>query len=788
MRRFHYIGLIGLAAAIFSACGNDIYERTIYEGSGLGYPEKTCDLEASAGALTVPVIANRPYTIRTDASWLQVPSEAPAGEEGFTFRYEANPSLPRKAKVIVAIEETAHYDTLTVRQRGQYPAELSAQSQVVQLGGSSSGSRSVALQTNIPVDEIALDHYAEGESDWISNLKLEGSALTFDYTANPAEQVRRGSISLRYEDAFGEVVSILFQLCQLSSSDSAGTPLSLADFCALASVSGVTLEEDLVIEGIVVSDKQNGNCGDNTQLSATSIDYDVCRQTIYFEALDGSCGVRMLTRTPDDNIFLQGDRVQFSLRGATLFKSDTGDSAVPVYYYVNDVRGNMAVSCEHLGREGIPVKEKYIGSLTDADIFTYVTFKECELPVRKGPLTPVSEEFTLAGGSDKVAKFGILLHDICGASMYLLTNTTCPYRRDGHCLPYGSGPMSGVVVHELYSRFSWQDNDSADQDSWGNIGRYQLRHTCPEDFGMAQTMAEASFSAILCEWRYILDKNLERYYATDGDKTAYFDYSFIYPDTYTDGRAGKLPINKMKDYAYLGPVGASATGNVNGLGVILEDGSDWMSPSWDGYNSEFAADVNAKGTGTVTSDAGSAWSTNLTARNGAPMYTTLVFSTAGISSSKMSLQLSSMNYFYSSTQKIGGIAYYLEGPRYWWVEYSLDGKAWEPVAKYSLPELCQVSPMTQLWQTAGYKPVNVPLPADRLLGRDKVWIRIIPDAAMQSGTPNAYLDPAIIYPNSGSFPTAWNYIGIRYNTREAPATDFGGDGGIDPMNPVDYNW
>lgn len=733
------------------SCAKDINQRTIHEGSGLGFPQKVYDLDAQAGQLAIPVIATREFTVSSDASWITVPQTAPAGREGFLARYSANTSLPRAAQVIVAIDE--HRDTVTLRQHGAIAPELSAKSNVIAVKGSASGKCEVPLQTNLQAGDLALTWDSEGSESWIDGVKVEGGKLIFNYKANPLSHTRHGSINVSYTDAFGNLLLIPFQVNQLSNADSAGESLSLQVFCALATEEGTEIENDVVIEGIVVSDKENGNCGDNTQLSVTSIDYSVCKRTIYLEALDGSMGICLLTKTAEDNVFAQGDRVKWSIRGAVLQKSRVIDPETdPVYYTLSGVKGNMAIESESLGREGIPVKEKYIGAITDEDIFTYVTLKDCELPIRKGPLTPVSETFTNGTGVDKVAKFGILLHDICGGSMYLYTNTTCPYRRDGSVLPQGSGKLSGVVVHELYPRFSYQDNSSLDADTWGNIGRYQLRHTTKDDFQLAQTMEEGSFSAILCEWTSIAEKNQLRYYATAGDQNAYFDYSFVYPDSYTDGRAGTLPINKMSDYSYLGPL-------------------DSEHPD-----------------GKIASDEGQAWSTNLTVRDGSPMYTSFVFSTAGISSTRMSMQISSMNYFYSSTQKIGGVPMYLEGPRYWWVEYSLDGKQWTPVAKYSLPEFCQTSPITQLWQTAGYKPVNVPLPASKLLGKEKVWIRIIPDAEMQTGSQTAYLEPAIVYPNSGSFPTAWNYIGIRYNTVDPPATEFGGGSDIDGMDPIDYIW
>ena len=771
------------------ACSKDINERTINEGSGLGYPEKVCDLEAEKGEVHIAVIATRDYTVRTEAGWLTVPESAPAGKEGFQMTYTANTSLPRLAKVVIGIDETHHYDTLTVRQKGTVSPVLSAENNVITVKGSAPGTETVSLETNLQDQELVLKWDNDGNEAWINDVSVKNSKLTFSFKANPGSSIRRGSITVTHTDAFGEVISVPLMISQLSSGDTAGNEYSLQDFCALATEEGTDIEEDITIEGIVVSDKENGNCGDNPQTGVTVIDYEGCLRTIYLEATDGSMGIRIDAKTAADNIFKQGDKVKLGMRGTKIFRAAVIDASVdPVYYYVTGFKGNMALSSEPLGREGLPLKEKYIGGLTDEDIFTYVTIKDCELPVRKGPLTPISEQFTLATGSDKVNKFGILLHDICGGSMYLYTNTTCPYRRDGSRLPEGSGNMSGVVVHELYPRFSYQDNASTDADTWGNIGRYQLRHTCKEDFGMAQTMSESTFSGIIAEWRFIKDKNLERYFATDGDENAYFEYSYVYPDSYTDGRAGKLPIIKYRDYSYLGPAGNSHIGHESGVGVILADGSDWMSPGWSGYNSEYAGAINEKGYGDIPTDAGSAWATNLTVRGGEPMYTMLVFSTEGISSSRMSLQISSMNYFYPSTQSVNGVATYLQGPRFWRVEYSLNGESWTPVARYSLPEVCQTSPITQPWQTAGYKPVNVPLPAYTLLGQPKVYLRIIPDAGLQTGSNVSYLDPSIVYPATGSFPTAWNYIGIRYNTVEPPATPFDGDSGIDPMNPIEYNW
>ena len=79
----------------------------------------------------------------------------------------------------------------------------------------------------------------------------------------------------------------------------------------------------------------------------------------------------------------------------------------------------------------IPVKEKYISELTDDDMYTYVTLKDCEFPVRQGSLTPIHDGYTLADNAHRMTKYPRLMRDIQGSSIYLYTNTTCPYRLVG---------------------------------------------------------------------------------------------------------------------------------------------------------------------------------------------------------------------------------------------------------------------------------------------------------------------------------------------------------------------
>ena len=177
----------------------------------------------------------------------------------------------------------------------------------------------------------------------------------------------------------------------------------------------------------------------------------------------------------------------------------------PDRYELEGVTKSMVISRTAGSASDVPIKEKHMNELTDDDIYTYVTLKEVEFPVRKGAITPLNEGYAIGTGADRISKYPLLVRDINGDDMYMLTNTNCAYRSDGTRLPYGSGKISGVIVHERFSRFEWRDGaDPAEMDddpTLGFIGRYQIRHLTREDIALEKDF-ENSFSALLTEYRY----------------------------------------------------------------------------------------------------------------------------------------------------------------------------------------------------------------------------------------------------------------------------------------------
>ena len=772
-------GAVALAA-LATACV--VEETTPFTGSELGALQKVYEVESFADMLHVDVYSNSTYTISllNDADWVTFPSSA-TNDDGFDVSYTENNETHRQAILRLAIEQFNHADTVYIRQRGLAAQYLKMADAGVVVPGSAAGELVTDIDTNVDADQIEIKAVNLSAGDeWISNLRVEEqggeSKLCFDYAANDsADALRKARVTMSYVDGWNNHVSYDVIITQRTAEDKLGVEKSFEQVRAMADEKGVVLNEDILIEGIVVSNRESGNAGDNAQNSPATIDYSISERTIYLESIDGQYGFMLKTATKADNIFLFGDKVSFSLRGAKLFRSKAVLSKMlgettPEYYWFTDVTSSMVVS--RVEGAAVPVKELSINQLTDADIFTYVKLQNCELSMRKGPMTPINEGYANATGANRTAKHPILLHDMNGDALYIYTNTTCPYRRLGERLPYGIGTMSGVIVHELYSRFEYADNDTGDEDTYGNIGRYQIRHQSYADFGMAKDSKDAQ-STVLAEWSYITDQYLTIYPATAGvDKNAVMDHTFRYTDNSASDTRKHTCVNFDDEFSYLGPIGNSTdlmfgknTGNKNGLGVILDDGTNWMAPGYTGYRSEYMVNINNvtnhQGKGQVPSTVGSAWKVwyNIDAKGREHSFLFTV-STKSVAATDKLYAVTSMQ------NAITGSSF---GPRYWFAEYSLtddtgrgDEAEWVTLKRFSVPDRIQWTPTSQLYQSSGYKPVFIELPAEVLAGKDEIYIRLRPDSKAGCGSTLDYIHEGTHSSAYLSW-TSMNYFAVRYN-------------------------
>ena len=134
----------------------------------------------------------------------------------------------------------------------------------------------------------------------------------------------------------------------------------------------------------------------------TSIDYTETYRTAYIQSLDGSQGFMIKTVTEDDNIFERYSKVRILLKGVTVEAESN-----PERYILKKVTSAMVMSSVSGSAADIPQKVKRYNELTDMDVYTWVTLADCELPVRKGSLTPINEGYARSTNANRETKYPI---------------------------------------------------------------------------------------------------------------------------------------------------------------------------------------------------------------------------------------------------------------------------------------------------------------------------------------------------------------------------------------------
>ena len=687
--------------------------------------------------------------------------------------------------------------------------------------GTDGGENKSVIETNVPFSDITVEtEYSDPENtDWIQEIEIvdaesEERELVITLDANPAEEVpRSAAVSLSFTDGWDETVSVEFNLLQRTAKETLGRNITFEEFRQNYALNK-KIEDYVIIEGIVVSNPDNRNAGENTQLTTSTIDYTVSERTLYLESKDGRYGISILTNEVEDNIFDQYDHVQLLIQGATGNLVENPDR-----YELEGVTKSMVISRTAGSASDVPVKEKHMNELTDDDIYTYVTLKEVEFPVRKGSITPVNEGYAIGTNAHRISKYPLLVRDINGDAMYMMTNTNCAYRSDGTRLPYGSGDISGVIVHERFSRFEWRNGadpaEMTDDPTLGYIGRYQIRHQNKEDiWGKMQNSVEDSFSALLTEYRYWnpdTENEVQKpTYGTNGWLT------HTYQEKYSGSASKEYLQATYKQhmvgggtYEYLGPVGNSANnlfganyGNKNGIGIVIDPSKESWNPKMDAFISRnpdgtiewcgpYASDQYAasgsggwpgndaiptssqqinyngstsmRGKANVSGNCYTAFSNHYwwdddTGR----FYAWLInFSTEGISTSHISMQISVMNTqqtFYS--------------PRYWCAEWALtdsqapeDDSQWNLIGEYTVPDV-SVWSNTLYSSIVAYKYIDFELPQE-ILGHPDVYIRLRPTSDLcsdGSDYANARLNGSAAGAALASqHASSLEYFAIRYN-------------------------
>lgn len=683
----------------------------------------------AGGDLQIPFYTNQSGTIKLldEAPWASLDMSSFTKDGALLVSVSANSGNRRFTRILFSANDVQRQDTVLIRQEGITDTLSLRSTSVIVYNGQ--GDTSIPLDMTVnPASVQALVRYLDADGgSWVKDYQVREDAIVIRTEDNQSPtEVRSAVLTLSWVNGWAQRMHRDVNLTQATSAASGnhvGVPSSFAQIRALAGDATTVLEENYCLEGYIVSDGASKNVAENPQRTSTSIDYTATDKSVVFESLDGQYGFLLETISTEENVFEPYSRVTLLLGGAQIHKV-----ASPEHYVISGVRSAMVAASELVGLDGIPLKVLRISELQDSDIYTRVTLPDCEFPVRKGGLTPINEGYASSYKTDRVTKFASLLRDSEGSSIYLYTNTTCPYRRDGRKIGNGSGPVSGIVVSEPYESFQ-------------DVGRYQLRHQSWEDLGFAADQRDG-FSNLLCEWRYLRQGNVDRSWdATAGTGKMTHTYTAgPYNSTYNTW------CYPCYDQSYLGPVFSGCT-NENGFGVTLEDGSD--------YASAYTGSVDK---GQLLASAGwpMAWMKESWVSNSGAFYSwELHFSTKGIETDVLSLQISSLNASQEG-----------KSPVHWKVEWATSNDAeaqWTEIAKYSVPDIVLWS-ITQPWQSAGYKPVDIPLPLD-MLDKDDVYIRLTP-ADTAGNTPQGYCDTKFVNGTAGSTSkanNALNYVAVRYN-------------------------
>ncbi len=485
---FLYTSMMLLSLSYIS-CNDEETQEIITTGDA-----SSIYISSEAGRREIPLKATCEWIVERDSltrQWINIEHKKGEGNGSFNLVWRANEKFPRKGKVIVKLANKVKADTIYIYQYGVAPS-ISFPDKKTDVPATGKEIE-VALNTNIPASDstrIAMTVDYDKGKEWISQLAFnkEMNKMQVKVAANEPEVGERNAVlHITYTDDWGQPYTTDFNIGQMEMGGTKATrTISFAEVRKMveATAGTLTIDDDIAIEGIIVCDATGANNAANTQLDKTKIDMSTTYRTSYIQSLDGKYGFALVFDTKELNDFAPFEKVKIWLKGLTLKKED-----MPQRYTLTDMGLKSFISKEKGDATNIIKKERTMAELTDNDVYTFVTLKNCEFPIHKGSFTPFNEGYCPSYNVQRVDRYPLLMHDNQGRSMFLMTNIDCTYRRDGSVLPQGSGTVSGIIVHEEYPRF---EKD-------GNIGLYQMRHLSREDIKI-DLSKDNSFSTIIAEW------------------------------------------------------------------------------------------------------------------------------------------------------------------------------------------------------------------------------------------------------------------------------------------------
>ena len=354
-----------------------------------------------------------------------------------------------------------------------------------------------AMTNNLVPYSDQVDYYVvydvpvEEDAEWILKPAITDDGLTFSLAKNEGSAPRTATIKLSFTDASGASASALCKVTQKPYP-------TVADFASVRALTPGEITLAQYIEGFVVSDPASKNIVSSPQTQQFFFDRGENDRTVYIESLDGQYGFCLKFVTAEDNTLARFSKVRLAIAGATLEKK-----ADPECYTISGLTAANILETSTPDEFKIPVKNKSIAELTDADIYTLVSVTGLEIMCKDGAYTNCTDGYSFkdalnAIGTATAPRWDVaplMCYDKGGNSIFMLTNAAVSWRRhsSGRDLEFnsivaqGSGTFRGIVVADDIAPIRF-----------GDLGRYQLRAMTKEEIALN----DEPFMKTVVEWNW----------------------------------------------------------------------------------------------------------------------------------------------------------------------------------------------------------------------------------------------------------------------------------------------
>lgn len=774
------------AAAVACGCAKEAEMVDVVE---LGCEFSQVEIPAAGGEHTFSVISNGDCeaSIPAEASWLSF-TDGSSGSLSFkgdgevTVKCSENTGEERQA--VVTIKCGRRSISLTVIQNSAFAGNFCFP-QHNMLIGFETGFHSIPFTCTVDPSTIAYEVTYEGEAkDWIEEpvSGVIGDDFVFAARENLAAERRGAIITLSAPDAVGRTMTARLYVSQMANGEVETIPVTVQDVrnMGIDDLDGDgCIRKNYVLKARVLNDNAQGNGAANRNISIIQQDQTLSSRTVYLQSLEPDetgqyCGVQLQFATVEDNSTNRYDLLEINLKGLKLKVNGERGGKVPYHVVLTGAGVVNIISCTGGSASDIPAITRKMNELKDDDIYTFVTIPEVEIPIRKGPFCPVDLRY-----SNICNKYPMVIRDGEGNIMYMVSNTSCDWARDGKGLPEGSGSVTGIVVHEGCDNFEWSTEEAQQSPlladyitDVGYIGKFQIRPILRKDIAIEGTL-ENGLSTLITEWRYANSLYPDQIVLNEKDDIIHPTYPVSQhpvddPELkgYIKYSGGK--ISKGQDWTHLGPVVDGKITDIpggNGVTDALGRSIHWNPLSY------------ANTCGIIQAQNCSSWHGGnwYSGSHNDPKldsyYWEIAFSTEGYGASNAPL---SVNLGVSS-----GYGDDTGAPRYWTLAYSTDkvnwtavdelsydGESWrDDTAKgvnytYTIPDFPLLSSKKQ-FNLPGNKYISINLPSSaNIWGKELVYVRLYPAMDLSGSNSSAAVsyDSATI---TNSRRSCLNYVGIR---------------------------